>query len=291
MRTGDPVRVAAEIEAIVRRLGAPDAGPESAEARQLLDLVMSFYGAGLRRMLDIIRTERRGPDAALERCAADPLVASLLALHDLEPHPSAGLIQVSRGSNHMSGHSASREHRCELCGSGVSPEHSHLLEVGSRRILCACSNCRLTGGRFRLVPTRYVQAAGMAIAPAHWESLAVPVGLAFFLSDSHLGRVVACYPSPAGPAESLLPLDAWPALLREYPWMTDLAPDVEALLVRRMDNSYRCFIVPIDACYELVGRIRQAWTGFGGGASVDREIDLFFQSIAEKGGDRPEVST
>ena len=31
------------------------------------------------------------------------------------------------------------------------------------------------------------------------------------------------------------------------------------------DGGAECFIVPIDACYELVGHLRRLWRGFDGG--------------------------
>jgi hypothetical protein len=65
--------------------------------------------------------------------------------------------------------------------------------------------------------------------------------------------------------------------------MRAMAPDVEALLVRRTHEARDCFIVPIDACYELAGRIRRRWTGFGGGPDVRVEIDSFFAMLREKG--------
>ena len=40
-------------------------------------------------------------------------------------------------------------------------------------------------------------------------------------------------------------------------------------------------IVPIDACYELVGRIRRTWSGIHSGDEVMREIDAFFGRIIE----------
>ena len=43
----------------------------------------------------------------------------------------------------------------------------------------------------------------------------------------------AYYPSPMGPTESLLELDAWAALEAANPVLATLEPDVEALLVNR----------------------------------------------------------
>jgi hypothetical protein len=193
--------------------------------------------------------------------------------------------------------------RCDLCGAALPDDHNHIVDTRTRRLLCACEICGITSGgrafaepsaqpgnrapevaahedgRYRAVPGRYVHLPSMKISPAHWDALAIPVDLAFFFVNSDIGRMVACYPGPAGAAESLLPLEAWPALVDANPWIRLLAPDVEALLVRRIDGDYMCFVVPIDACYELVGRIRTEWTGLGGGDRVRREIDRFFESI------------
>ena len=54
------------------------------------------------------------------------------------------------------------------------------------------------------------------------------------------------------------------------------------MLIRRREGSAEGFIVPIDASYELVGRIRRSWRGFSGGDDVWREIDEFFARIAER---------
>jgi hypothetical protein len=172
--------------------------------------------------------------------------------------------------------------RCELCRVPLGDEHGHVVDTRSRRLLCACGICATPGGRYRAVPVRYVHLPSMKIAPAQWDALAIPVDLAFFFFNSSLGRVVASYPGPAGAAESLLPLEGWPTLVDANPWIQALAPDVEALLVRRIAHEYLCFLVPIDACYELVGRIRAEWTGLGGGDTVRREIDRFFASLLER---------
>jgi hypothetical protein len=63
-----------QIEAIV------EAQPEAAP---LVQLLMQLYGAGLSRIVDVIRAEGR-PDL-LDRLAGDKLVASLLLLHGLHP--------------------------------------------------------------------------------------------------------------------------------------------------------------------------------------------------------------
>jgi hypothetical protein len=171
---------------------------------------------------------------------------------------------------------------CELCGVPVSGDHGHIVDLCTRRLMCACAVCVNVGGRYRAVPSRYLHLPSMRLSPEQWAALAIPVDLVFFFFNSELDRVVACYPGSAGAAESLLPLEAWPALVEANPWLADLAADVEALLVRRIDDQYACCIVPIDACYALVGRIRTEWAGFGGGDRVQREIDRFFAEVARR---------
>ena len=70
-----------DVDATVRRIEALVAGQP--EAGELVQLLMQLYGAGLARVLDMIR--REGAEALLERFAADKLVATLLLLHGLHP--------------------------------------------------------------------------------------------------------------------------------------------------------------------------------------------------------------
>jgi hypothetical protein len=180
--------------------------------------------------------------------------------------------------------------RCEFCGETVHEEHSHVVNVETRALMCACRPCYLlftsrgaAGGKFRAVPERYVAATELRITSAQWDELQIPVGIAFFFHNSALGRAVAFYPSPAGATESLLPLATWSELAETSPLVTSLAPDVEALLARRTrDGVVECYVVPIDACYELVGRMRRSWKGFDGGEEAWMEIDAFFAGVRDR---------
>jgi hypothetical protein len=134
----------------------------------------------------------------------------------------------------------------------------------------------------RAVPHRYLRLLGSVVTDEDWDAFEIPVGIAFFFHNSALGRSVAAYPSPAGAIESLLSPETWDRVLRANPWMRTLAPDVEAVLVRRTHEVRDCFVVPIDACYELTGRIRQRWNGFAGGPAVREEIDSFFAMLRER---------
>jgi hypothetical protein len=179
--------------------------------------------------------------------------------------------------------------RCELCAADIDAEHGHLVNLPTRSLLCVCRPCYLLfahevsgGARFRAVPQRYEWLAEFASAQEEWEALQVPIGLAFFFQNSATGRTTAFYPSPAGATESELPLEAWASLTTMVPRLASLASDVEALLIRRGDAGVDARIAPIDACYELVGRIRSRWRGFQGGDEVWREIDDFFSRARER---------
>jgi hypothetical protein len=41
-------------------------------------------------------------------------------------------------------------------------------------------------------------------------------------------------------------------------------------------------VVPIDACYELVGKLRLLWKGFDGGQEAREAIDSFFDRVATR---------
>jgi hypothetical protein len=179
--------------------------------------------------------------------------------------------------------------RCEMCAEAVGPEHSHVVDLEGRGLLCVCRACYLlfthegaARGRYRAVPDRYRYDPGFAVTAAQWDELQIPVGIAFFFRNSRLGRSVAFYPSPGGATESLLPLAVWEQILAANPAMADVADDVEALLLRRTDTGTECHLVPIEACYDLVGRVRLQWKGFDGGQQARQEIEEFFARLQER---------
>jgi len=201
------------------------------------------------------------------------------------------LAVLSRLRQRPSTPAAPAEERCELCTEPVGPEHDHLVDLGARQLMCACRGCYLLflsegagGVRFRAVPDRYLELGDFALSPAQWDALAIPVGVAFFFENSSLGRVTAFYPGPAGATESELPLDAWDEIAAANPTVAGLQADVEALLVRADPRGGRIegFVVPIDACYELVGHLRRLWRGFDGGTEARARLDAFFAGVAAK---------
>jgi len=185
--------------------------------------------------------------------------------------------------------------RCEMCAEPIADAHQHVVNLDSRALMCTCRGCyllftdRAAELRYRAVPDRYLAFPGFSIGPGQWDELEIPVGLAFLFRNSTQGRTIAFYPGPAGATESELPLEPWSTLVAANPQLGLLQPDVEALLVRaprgapgRRGTAFSCHLVPIDACYELVGRLRQVWRGFDGGQDAERAMNEFFAMVTER---------
>jgi hypothetical protein len=177
--------------------------------------------------------------------------------------------------------------KCEVCGSSLSEDHRHLLELGERRILCACEPCiamRSGVDNYCPVGTRTLWLDDFDFPDELWAAFQLPIGLAFFLRSTGTNTVVALYPSPAGATESELHLESWEALVARNPILEQLDSDGEALVVNRMTDPPEHAIVPIDECYRLVGLIKSNWTGISGGNAISDAVPLFFQHVRRKAG-------
>jgi hypothetical protein len=182
--------------------------------------------------------------------------------------------------------------RCEMCATEVPAVHGHVADLDNATLACVCRACYLLftesgagGGRYRGVPDRYLADPARPMAAAEWESLQIPVGLAFFLRSSRSGETHAFYPSPAGATESTLDLAAWARLTAGYPLLAEAQPDTEAVLICRADAGVECYLVPIDACYELAGRMRLYWRGFDGGEQARAAITDFLADVRSRARD------
>jgi hypothetical protein len=70
-------------------------------------------------------------------------------------------------------------------------------------------------------------------------------------------------------------LDLWTELSAGRPLFAAVEPDVEAILFHEAGSGTDCFLVPIDACYRLIGTVRRYWTGRDGGPGARRVGQLF----------------
>jgi len=182
--------------------------------------------------------------------------------------------------------------RCELCSIELSKEHPHLLEPIGRKVLCACDACALlfsgkADAKFKRIPRSVRFLTGFRMTEAQWDSLMIPINMAFFFRSSPEGRMVAMYPSPAGATESLLSLETWSEIAHDNPELNAMEADVEALLINRIGHargfaSPEHYLLPIDECFKLVGLIRLHWKGFSGGTEVWQEIARFFDELKSK---------
>ncbi len=178
------------------------------------------------------------------------------------------------------------EEKCEFCAAEILAEHGHVADLEQSSLMCACRPCYLLfthgqagRGRYRSVPDRYLADPERPMTAAEWDALEIPVGLAFFLHSSTAGEVTGFYPSPAGATECRLDLAAWDRLAADHPLLAAMAPDVEAALISRTKDGVEHFLVPIDTCYELAGRMRLYWRGFDGGEQARQSIADFLDRV------------
>jgi hypothetical protein len=178
------------------------------------------------------------------------------------------------------------EEKCEMCTAEIPAEHGHVADLEKSSLLCACRACYLLftqgqagRGRYRAVPDRYLVDPARPMALGEWDELEIPVGLAFFLRSSERDEVAGFYPSPAGATECRLDLAAWERLSTAHPLLGAIEPDVEAALISRTDNEIEHFLVPVDQCYELAGRMRMYWKGFDGGTEARQSIAEFLGNV------------
>jgi len=247
---------------------------------------------GLRRFV-----KRPQPSAAPHAVPGAGLAAAATHGPSLDPggHPDPGAGEATEAE------------RCEMCNEVIDTRrgHGHLVDTDKRSLVCACRACYLlfthegaARGRYRAVPDRVRHDPDRPLTDADWNELQIPVAMAFFFFNSALGRVVAGYPSPGGPTECELDLAAWDRLAATHPLLGAIAPDVEAIFVNRTENGgagpggrtqkppqdkvCEVFLIPIDACYSLVGELRLRWQGFDGGAEVRATLAEFLAGLRRR---------
>ena len=177
--------------------------------------------------------------------------------------------------------------RCELCNTPLPDDHRHLLQLEERRIVCTCEACwalRSGDAEFRPTGKRTLWLERFDCPEETWAAFQIPIGLAFCMSSTVTGGIVAFYPSPAGATESELGLDAWDTLVRANPVLEGLEPDAEALVVNRISDPHQYVIAPIDDCYALVGLIKSRWEGISGGAALREAVPAFFDAMRARRG-------
>ena len=225
-----------------------------------------------------------------------------------DPQVLPGPLQAALGT--APGPQDDAEEHCEFCATGIPAEHGHVADLEQSSLACACRACYLLftqagqawgdtppaspastspdgvrrgSARYRSVPDRYLRDSSRPMPALEWDELQIPVGLAFFLNSSARG-LGGFYPSPAGATECTLDLAAWERLASAYPLLGAAEPDVEAVLLCRDSHASEAeyFVVPIDVCYELAGRMRTLWKGFDGGSEARASIEEFLAGVRRR---------
>jgi hypothetical protein len=254
------------------------------EARALVRAVLSFHGDAMTKIVQAMESES---PALLAKLRADPLIASVLELHDLDSSEApAALVPASslvrKKEKEKGNGKATNEHaNCDLCGVAIST-HAHLLELGSssRSVRCACAACALlfdssSAAKYRRIPSGV---RALAIDDGFWDALGLPSGMAFIVARES-GEASAWYPSMFGATESKISSEVWTQICARYP--QKLEPEVEAIVVDRLTpKRSEQYVVGIDRCWALVARIRSAWQGMTGGAQVREEVSQFFRELS-----------
>ena len=183
------------------------------------------------------------------------------------------------------------EELCEMCSAGLPEEHQHLMELSTRKLVCACDACAVlfsgqASAKFKRIPRGVWFLRDFHMSDAQWENLRIPIELAYICRSSPQGQAIAYYPGPAGAIESLLSLQAWSDIEEANPILKKLVSDVMALLINRTGASQGIapdfYAVPIDECYKLAGLIRMHWRGLSGGTEVWSQVNGYFASLKSK---------
>ena len=99
MQTANEPSVAQISELVARLNDLTD--PESRNtARSLLEAVLALHGAGIERMLETLFDSGDPGKASIRQFAADPLISSLLVLHDLHPDDLETRVRHALGKLH-----------------------------------------------------------------------------------------------------------------------------------------------------------------------------------------------
>ena len=169
------------------------------------------------------------------------------------------------------------EERCELCPSPLPGRHGHLVDLEARSLLCACRGCYLlftsTGRAVTATGPCPRSTAGSPGSRSRRPSGTACRSRSAWPSSSSTRPSAAWPPStrarPGRPSPSCpsAPGRSWPARTPSWPpcvptwrrsWCGPTGPG----------TAIEGFVVPIDACYELVGRLRMSWRGFDGGSEA-----------------------
>jgi len=142
-------------------------GRASGAAEELVRLLLGLYGDGLGHIMDALAAEGAAGDAVRDRLLADPLVESLLLLHDLHPLDVDTRIQraLDRVRPYLGSHAGGVEYL------GVGPDG-----VARLRLEGSCHGCPSSTVTVRLAIEGAVQDAAPEVTEVVVEGMTDPPG-------------------------------------------------------------------------------------------------------------------
>jgi Fe-S cluster biogenesis protein NfuA len=147
------------IEELVKELGSAGDPSVAERAQELVQLLMEFYGAGLERIVQL--TAETGNTAFLARLAEEPLVASLLLLHNL--HPESAPKRIGRALERLRPSLASHGSDVELLGVADGVARLRLAGTGNG---CGSSTVTMTQAIEEAVQAAAPELAGIEVEAA-----------------------------------------------------------------------------------------------------------------------------
>jgi len=161
------VRQAGErIEELLASLGTAS-GSAAAAAEELVRLLLGLYGDGLSHIMDALAAEGAAGEVIRDRLLADPLVESLLLLHDLHPLDTDARIQraLDRVRPYLGSHAGGVEYL------GTGPDG-----VARLRLEGSCHGCPSSTVTVRLAIEGAVQDAAPEVTEVVVEGMTDPPG-------------------------------------------------------------------------------------------------------------------
>ncbi len=154
------------IEELLARLRSADGGAAAA-AEELVRLLLGLYGDGLSHIMDALTAEGAAGDAVRDRLLADPLVESLLLLHDL--HPLEVDVRIQRALDRVRPYLGSHAGGVEYLGVGADG-------VARLRLEGSCHGCPSSTVTVRLAIEGAVQDAAPEVTEVVVEGMTDPSG-------------------------------------------------------------------------------------------------------------------
>src|SRR5690348_11456386 len=176
------VRQAGErIEELLATMGSTS-GSAAAAAEELVRLLLGLYGDGLGHIMDALAAEGAPGDAVRDRLLADPLVESLLLLHDL--HPLDVDTRVQRALDRVRPYLGSHAGGVEYLGTGPDG-------VARLRLEGSCHGCPSSTVTVRLAIEGAVQDAAPEVTEVGVEGMTEPPGPQLLQSGQRATRLPA----------------------------------------------------------------------------------------------------